>query len=102
MSDMQSDKELYRGQDVSVKGFATIDNVVLINVEVRMIDKVALINVEIRMIDFDKATPDRREEHGLVTQSLNLSPLREQGWWASRELHQQSSPPCAMPTSMSL
>ena len=31
---MASDKELYKGQDVSVKGFATIDNVVLINVEV--------------------------------------------------------------------
>ena len=35
VSDMASDKELYKGQDVSVKGFATIDNVVLINVEVR-------------------------------------------------------------------
>ena len=34
VSDRASDKELYRGQDVSVKGFATIDNVVLINVEV--------------------------------------------------------------------
>ena len=34
VSDMASDKELYKGQDVSVKGFATIDNVVLINVEV--------------------------------------------------------------------
>ena len=37
VSDMKSDKELYRGQDVSVKGFATIDNVVLINVEVWVI-----------------------------------------------------------------
>ena len=34
VSDIKSDKDLYRGQDISVKGFATIDNVVLINVEV--------------------------------------------------------------------
>lgn len=34
VSDIATDRELYKGKDVTVKGFATIDNVVLINVEV--------------------------------------------------------------------
>lgn len=33
VSDLASDRALYKGKKVTVKGFATIDNVVLINVE---------------------------------------------------------------------